>query len=165
MKHLCPPALALLFAIAAPGCMPEGSPPDGEIGSALPSLQVDFLWPDDESRVTEEAVIFDAPSAIALVVRLENHSGQPLEVTLQDLIMRPVPTPGEWSGGEVEAVYAAPPPLVLLPGEVRRLDFGQVTLFFGFACTVHVSGTAQPVGLPAHAHAVAHDSRPILLDF
>lgn len=161
--------LALVLATLA-GCVPEGSAPDGEIGAAPAqseqlALEAEFVWPAGNSRVTPEGVRVAEPELMPLRVRLRNPGPRPIMVTLDDLVMRPLPPDGaEPEGDDVEAVYPAPPPLGLQPGAERVLHFGEVGLFFGFACTVHLTGEVRLVDGPEGAHAISHDSPPILVE-
>ncbi len=173
VKHLPSSALlALALLVAAPlaACVPEGSAPDGHVAAPLPveeqavGLEVEFVWPDSRSRITDEGVVVDLPFELPIRVRLLNRGPAPVRVVLDDLLMRPVVEPGD-PEGDVEAVYPAPAPLRLDVGQSRALDFGQVSLFFGFACTVHLTGEVQALQGPDETVAISHDSRPILLDF
>lgn len=171
MKHLSPTALVALVLLTASltGCMPEGSPPDGHVAAPVAGhvqgLQVEFLWPAEQSRVTDDGVVIDDPIELPIRVQLVNHGPVSVQVNLDDLLIRPVVAPGEPVDDDVEAVYPAPAPLQLAPGATRVLEFGQASLFFGFACTVHLTGEVQPLAGEAPTAAISHDSRPILLDF
>lgn len=151
------------------GCVPQGgsdgAPPEPRLG-----VEVQFVWPADRSRVTDEGVHVAAPGELPLRVRLRNVGNVLVAVDLDDLVMRPAASPEPASGAaapeddpEVEAVYAAPGTLLLGPGQVRELDFGAVSLFFGFACTVHLSGEIGTVD-ETRVASIAHDSRPLLVE-
>jgi len=165
-------ALALVPALLA-GCLPEPSPPDGVVapGAESPTgrlalaVEAEFLWPAD-TRATDAGIVFSEASELPLRVRIRNTGRQAVAVHLDDLAMRPVPATDEpVSEGFVEALYAAPGALRLERGQYRDLDFGEVSLFFGFACTVHLTGELRAVDGSADSVAISHDSRPILLEF
>ncbi len=165
------------FALAAAllaGCIPSGDGVrDGVVGAPVEQstrgVSIDFVWPGDGVATDEGLRFADADAdVLRLKVRVENPHPHPVIVDLDDLVMRPHPDPGEdgESEGLIEAVYPAPGALHLEAGASRTLDFGSVQLFFGFACTVHVTGEITPLRSAGALEpvAVSHDSPPILVD-
>lgn len=161
---------AALLTLALAGCIPQGDGErdgriEGPVGSESAGITVEFIWPDSAVE-TGDGLRFPTPDALPLRVRLVNHHRHPVRVRLDDLVMRPYPDPGA-GDDSIEAVYPAPGAIRLEYAQARTLDIGSVYLFFGFACTVHVTGEFTPIAPEGEAGAVAvsHDSRPILLDF
>lgn len=168
MNHL--PVAALLALFAAPallvGCLPASEPPDGRappVEEAPAALSMSFVWPDGAAEVGDDAVRFDELRRFPLRVRLENRGSSAVRVALDALVMRPVDETADPEDGFVEAVFESPPAFEMRAGEVRELGYGDVWLFFGFACTLHVTGEISPAGAPERAASVVHHSRPVLV--